>query len=231
MTAQTESIALAPDGLAARFLAPEMAAILAAHAAPPTDQIDEMRANALASKAVFNERAKANLAVRAIEVPGADGVLTGLCVGETPGKVPVVHIHGGGWAAGSPSTHLSLLAGLHRATGRTVFAPHPRQAPEHPFPAPLRDTVAAIRSLARGASAPIHLSGDSAGAHLALAAVLAARDDGAPLPLASLTLMYGCYRKRFDTTSHTTFGDGTAGLSTERMRLFWEWFSPDGAAD
>lgn len=222
-------------------LDPAMAAIVVAPAPGAADfSIAAMRAQSKEAKAPFNARARAGLGVREGTVGGAEGERPMLILGDrrsarpgerarAEGAAPVVHIHGGGWSVGSPGDHLSLLAGLHRATGRTVLAPHPRQAPEHPFPAPLSD-VAAILAALIAQHGPLHVSGDSAGAHLALAALLSGPGDTLAGVL-SLSLAYGCFRPRFDTASHRLFGDGSVGLSTERMRVFWDRFDPERGSD
>jgi epsilon-lactone hydrolase len=59
-----------------------------------------------------------------------------------------------------------------------------RLAPEHPFPAALDDATAAARCLFQSGFRPknVALAGDSAGGGLALAACIALRDRGDPLP-------------------------------------------------
>ncbi|MEV4675348.1 MULTISPECIES: alpha/beta hydrolase [Actinomadura] len=85
----------------------------------------------------------------------------------------VLYLHGGGYVACSPRTHRPMTSRLAHDTGLPVLALRYRLAPEHPFPAPLEDAVAAYRwLLARGVPASrIVIAGDSAGGHLA--AVLA----------------------------------------------------------
>lgn len=60
------------------------------------------------------------------------------------------------------------------------------RAPEHPYPAALRDTLAAYRVLQQSGylAERIVLAGDSAGAGLAVATALALRDEDEPLPVA-----------------------------------------------
>ncbi|XVQ10366.1 alpha/beta hydrolase [Spirillospora sp. CA-255316] len=83
----------------------------------------------------------------------------------------ILYLHGGGYVFCSPRTHRPITSRLALDTGLPVFAPRYRLAPEHPFPAPLEDAVAAYRWLLdRGVPADgIVLAGDSAGGHLAAA--------------------------------------------------------------
>jgi acetyl esterase len=62
-------------------------------------------------------------------------------------------------------------------------------------------------------------AGDSAGATLALSAMLRLRDTGAALPSAA-ALFYGCYAPIFDTESHKAFGEGFL-LTSVNMRWYW----------
>ncbi|WP_158263556.1 alpha/beta hydrolase [Aliiruegeria haliotis] len=189
-----------------------------------------MRENALIGKASWNSAARSHVEVRDGEIRGNGAILPlrRVAAGDVKSP-PIVHVHGGGWCICDPETHLSIYAGLALASEREVIGPHARCAPEHPFPTPLRDTMAALREIARTSPAGILLSGDSAGANLALAAVLRCRDEGNPLPVLGLSLQYGCYRRVFDTPSHLEWGDGRAGLGTERMRWFWDMYGPGKA--
>ncbi len=65
-----------------------------------------------------------------------------------------------------------------------------RLAPEHPFPAPVDDALAAYRALLDDGFAPssIALTGDSAGGGLCVATCLAARDAGLPQPAAMMLM-------------------------------------------
>jgi monoterpene epsilon-lactone hydrolase len=80
----------------------------------------------------------------------------------------VLHLHGGGFTFGSPYSHRGLAWSMSKRTGRPVFLPHYRLAPEHRFPAASDDCLAVYRALLdRGFSAErIVVSGDSAGGHL-----------------------------------------------------------------
>lgn len=89
-----------------------------------------------------------------------------------------VHLHGGGWIAGSISSHRGLLAELAVALRMPVLAPAYRLAPEHPFPAGLTDATRTLDYArthdpsGQAAEGVVTLSGDSAGGNLAAAATL-----------------------------------------------------------
>lgn len=96
----------------------------------------------------------------------------------------ILYLHGGGYVVCSPRTHRPITARLTLDTNLPVLVPRYRLAPEHPFPAPLEDAVAAYRwLLARGVPASgIVLAGDSAGGHLAAALTGEICRTGLPTP-------------------------------------------------
>ncbi len=105
----------------------------------------------------------------------------------TPGADPnrvVLYGHGGGYVFGSLDSHRHLCAAAGRAAGSRVLALDYRLAPEHPFPAPVEDMVAAYRHVLGLGIAPAHiaLAGDSAGGGLVVAGMVAIRDAGLPQP-------------------------------------------------
>ena len=106
---------------------------------------------------------------------------------STPDADPanvILYLHGGGYAICSLDSHRHLAAEAGRASGAHTLAIDYRLAPEHPFPAPVEDTLAAYRYLLEGGfqANRIAIAGDSAGGGLAVAALLAIRDAGLPLP-------------------------------------------------
>ncbi len=98
----------------------------------------------------------------------------------------LLYLHGGGYFGCSPATHRPITASFARG-GFRVVAPDYRLAPEYPFPAAVEDAVAAYRALLRAGCDPARLcvAGDSAGGGLALALLVALRDDGDRLPAAA----------------------------------------------
>ncbi len=127
----------------------------------------------------------------------AEGVRADVLVPRGPGPHPVlVYLHGGGWICGSPRSHRKLAARFAEA-GMLVVNVDYRLAPEHPFPTPFEDCVAALRWAAHeagrfgGDPRRLAVGGDSAGANLAAAAAAALADDPAR-PRAAL-LIYGAF--------------------------------------
>jgi acetyl esterase len=148
----------------------------------------------------------------------------------------VLFAHGGGWTFGSIDTHDGTMRSLAAASGAAVLGIDYRLSPDHPFPGPLDDVMAALAFVEAGGlgagcdATRIALAGDSAGANLALGALVRRRDEGGPLPLTA-TLFYGCYAPIFDTASHVSFGAGPYLLRTEMMRWYWSNFLGPHAAD
>ncbi len=143
-------------------------------------------------------------------------------------------IHGGGFAFCNNGTHERCMRLLALASGRTVVGVDYRLAPEHPFPAGLKDVVAAWRAVTAApatygiAPGRTVLSGDSAGANLALAATL--HEEAAGRTMADgCVLFYGAYASDADLPSYRTFGEGF-GLTTASMVRYWNWYAPDTAS-
>ncbi len=96
----------------------------------------------------------------------------------------ILYLHGGGFIAGSPENHRSLVARLCRAGNCAAFSVGYRLAPEFPFPAGLRDGVDAYRFLIGKGFPPrsIILAGNEAGGGLAFSTLMAIRNGGMPVP-------------------------------------------------
>lgn len=89
----------------------------------------------------------------------------------------VLHLHGGAFRTGAPEVTAPYAAALAKRCGVGVVCPAYRLAPEHPFPAALRDGAAVLDALQQESAVPLVIAGDSAGAGLAatLTALAAAR--------------------------------------------------------
>jgi monoterpene epsilon-lactone hydrolase len=95
----------------------------------------------------------------------------------------IYHVHGGafivggGLSAAYSAQSVASVAGLHS------YSIDYRMPPDHPFPAGLDDALAGYRYLlSRYDPNRIAIEGSSAGANLAAAVILKARDSGLPMP-------------------------------------------------
>lgn len=106
-----------------------------------------------------------------------------------PADQCVLYIHGGGFVTGSTKTVRPLTGTLVKTLGRNVYSIRYRLAPEHPFPAAPEDCFRAYQTLeGKYGGANIILMGESAGATLALATTLRAKDEGLSLPACVIAL-------------------------------------------
>ncbi len=98
----------------------------------------------------------------------------------------IVHIHGGWFNWGTAQAFRNFAGHIALSAGADTFIPDYRLAPEHPFPAAVRDLEACYRGLVDQGITKIALTGDSAGGNLALvllsiASAQASRDAVAPV--------------------------------------------------
>ena len=110
-----------------------------------------------------------------------------------PGAVQdrvILYLHGGGYVIGSINTHRAMIARIARASNARALAIDYRLAPEHPFPAAVDDATAAYKWLLAEGYKPgkIVIAGDSAGGGLTLAALVALRDSGVPMPAGAVPI-------------------------------------------
>ena len=85
------------------------------------------------------------MAVVEVTIPGASPMRGRLYRPTEADDLPlIIFVHGGGWTFGSLETHDGTMRELAVASGCAVFGFDYRLAPEHPFPAPLDDIMAAI---------------------------------------------------------------------------------------
>ena len=109
---------------------------------------------------------------------------------ESDKRRVILYLHGGGYVIGSVRTHRVLLAHLARAAKARVLALDYRLAPETPFPGPIDDTVNAYQWLLSDGIEPANMAiaGDSAGGGLVVAALVALKSVGEPLPAAGVCI-------------------------------------------
>lgn len=137
----------------------------------------------------------------------------------------LVYLHGGGWTSFSLDTHDRLMREYAARSGGAVIGVDYSLSPEVRFPVALDEICDALGWLRKhGAGhgldpARMVIGGDSAGANLALAAMMKARDDGVDVAEGML-LNYGAFDER-SRDSHRRFGGPEYMLTAEEMDWFW----------
>ena len=134
---------------------------------------------------------EANALRRAVECVSADGVDAEWVTTEHANRHRVVlYLHGGGYKLGSARSHRDLMTRISTAAGCRVLGLNYRLAPEHAFPAPVQDALAAYQWLLTMGVKNEHIAvaGDSAGGGLAAALCLNLRMLRMPMPAAAVML-------------------------------------------
>jgi len=133
----------------------------------------------------------------------------------------ILFLHGGGYVSGTLGMYRQLCGTLSEVSGARVLMPEYRLAPDHPFPAALEDALSVYNWLLReGCDAKkIFIAGDSAGAGLTLAATLALRDEGRPLP-AGIVCLSPWTDLTFSGASHKTNAEKSVILHPDNFHLW-----------
>ena len=142
----------------------------------------------------------------------------------------VTYLHGGGWVVGDLDTHDPVCRRIANALGAVVISVDYRLAPEHPFPAPLDDSMAALDWVATTFPERAHIvAGDSAGGSLAAGCALLARDKG--LKLAAQLLLYPSTDPGLSQPAMTDNAEGYF-LTKPAMAWFYDQYldDPDDAS-
>lgn len=165
-------------------------------------------------------------------IPGPNGEIP-IRIYTPDGNGPfgaLVYFHGGGWVVGNIEMTDQPCRMITKAAGCVTVSVDYRLAPEHKFPAGPEDCYAATKWVSNNAAAlgcdasRIAVGGTSAGANLAAAAALMARDRRAP-KIAYQLLVYPATRRELDTPSHKQFAtDGYYILSRADMEWFWRHY-------
>ncbi|MEM7734523.1 MAG: alpha/beta hydrolase [Deinococcota bacterium] len=117
-----------------------------------------------------------------------------LCLWLHPQQVregyALLYLHGGGLTEGSVYTHREWTARLAQQTHLSVLSVNYSLAPEHPCPVARDEVNRVYKHLLQTGYDPAKIcwAADSSGCNLALASLIALRDDGIQLPKAAVLL-------------------------------------------
>jgi epsilon-lactone hydrolase len=120
----------------------------------------------------------------------------------------IIHVHGGWFIWGTAQAFRNFAGHIALSAGADAFIPDYRLAPEHSFPAAVRDLEACYRGLVDQEITKIALTGDSAGGNLAL--VLLSTASVAPVgavvfsPITDLALTGETYNTRAEADLYFT---------------------------
>lgn len=218
---------------------PEARAFLeekSARAVPSYDQLSVTGARRLIEATYGSETTVESVGlVRNLLISGPDGddLPLRVYVPEGTGPHPVlVWLHGGGFVLGGLESHDPTCRILTRETDAMVVSVDYRLAPEHPFPAALRDCHAAIDWVVRNAEALggdpdlLAVGGQSSGGNLATASLLWHRETCSIDDVTCQVLVYPVADHAFDTPSYEENADGYH-LTRDLMRWFWNHYLRD----
>ncbi len=198
--------------------------------------LEQARADSLNNNKFWNEESPDVEFVQDVLVDGKNekrGLRLYKKSGLTDPAPVLLYIHGGGWVLCSLDTHDGVCRRLATMGNFAVASLDYGLAPEHPFPEPVEDCISAGNWLSANGMelgldpSRMAIGGDSAGANLSLATLMALRDRGQPLFQAGV-LVYGMFDDDFETESHKAFGEDFF-LSTDDIKWFWEQYLPDPA--
>jgi len=132
----------------------------------------------------------------------------------------ILFFHGGGFIAGSISSHDMFCRRLASQSNCTVWSVQYRLAPEHPFPAALDDGLLAFKSLQKEPHvSSLILAGDSAGGNLCISLALKLQQMNQSAD--GIIAFYPCLDLTMGMPSHQILGQGYF-LEAAHMREFFK---------
>lgn len=149
-----------------------------------------------------------------------------------PTTLPVImYFHGGGWVLGDRNTHDRLIREIANGAQAAIVFVNFTPSPEARYPVSIEEAYAATKYIAENAevfnldASRIAVAGDSAGANMAAAVTLLAKERGGPRIIFQ-ALFYPVTDADFETPSYQQFAAGYF-LTREAMKWFWNQYLPD----
>lgn len=149
----------------------------------------------------------------------------------------LIFFHGGGFVTGNINSYSKVCTHMANLTKHIVLSVDYRLAPEHPFPAGLEDCYAVVKEvmastlLFNHVIEDITLIGDSAGANLAAAVSLLARDRGAFKISKQILLYPSTYNDHSDASPYPSVKENGYDylLTQKRMKDYIDLYIRDKA--
>lgn len=181
----------------------------------PGETIGEIRTQANAARAVWNEGGPQMAVQRDLTVPGPfRDVPMRLYKPADSADLPVfIYLHGGGFRLGNQLSNDRQMRELAQTWGGAVISSDYVHAPEHVFPDPVTEITAVVEWLAENASAwglagdAMVIGGASAGASVAFGAAFELRDRKPDL-LKGVVSIYGVVDDDLESDSMRELGGG-----------------------
>jgi monoterpene epsilon-lactone hydrolase len=173
------------ENLDARHLLEDFVAALRPTDHEPT--LDEVRANC-ERWMTTNMPAPPELVTEPVDAGGVPGLWARM-PGTSAERI-IFYLHGGAYVVGSAAGWCGFVAALSQAADAKVLLIDYRLAPENPHPAAVDDAVTAYRWLVSSSSPPalITVAGESAGAGLTVAMLIALHDAADDMPAAAVLI-------------------------------------------
>lgn len=147
----------------------------------------------------------------------------------------LIFFHGGGWVTGNIDSYSNVCSHMANKTGYRVISVDYRLAPEHPFPAGLMDCYKVVKEIFLNPDIldctreDIIIIGDSAGANLASALSLMARDRGDLIPNKQILIYPATYYDHTESSPYpSVIENGTDYVMTsKRIQDYMDLYVPN----
>lgn len=165
--------------------------------------------------------------VQDLSIPGPDGGKLSIRVYVPDGSAPfpvLLWFHGGGFVLGGLDSHDQTCRILAAETDSVIVSVDYRLAPEHPFPAAVRDVYTAATWVENNAAAVqgdpdrLAIGGQSAGGNLAAVTALLSQNRGHPDRFDHQVLVYPVTDWSLDTDSYR---ENAEGYYLTRAKMAW----------
>jgi acetyl esterase len=204
----------------------------------PGETIAEIRAQADAARAIWNEGGPAMAAQQDLSPPGPfRDVPLRLYKPSDAADMPVfIYLHGGGFKLGNQLSNDRQMRELAQSWGGAVISCDYVHAPEHTFPDPVIEVAARVEWLAGNGrdlglnSDAMVIGGASAGASVAFGVAFEMRDRGSDL-IKGVVSIYGVVDDALDTASLRELGGGDFILQSAYVGQVYSDYVADADRD